>query len=91
MKDKVEDRHCEICKEKATNICFECSFYLCDSCFKFIHEKKANINHKKEDIDPYVSIDIKCPKHEKNHMNLFCIDEKSKHIFIIIFYSIFML
>ena len=91
MEDKVEDRHCEICKEKATNICFECSFYLCDSCFKFIHEKKANINHKKEDIDPYVSIDIKCPKHEKNHMNLFCIDEKSKHIFIIIFYSIFML
>ena len=65
MKDTVEDRHCEICKEKATNICFECSFYLCDSCFKFIHEK--------------------------NHMNLFCIDEKSKHIFIIIFYSIFML
>ena len=91
MEDKVEDRHCEICKEKATNICFECSFYLCDSCFKFIHEKKANIKHKKEDIDPYVSIDIKCPKHEKNHMNLFCIDEKSKHIFIIIFYSIFML
>ena len=78
MEDNIIERTCELCKEKATNICFECSFYLCDSCFKFLHEKKANLEHKKEDIDPFVNIDINCPEHPKNQMNLFCIEEKSK-------------
>ena len=43
MEDKIEERICEICKEKATNIRFDCSFYLCDSCFRFIHETKNRI------------------------------------------------
>ena len=82
MEDKIEERKCEICKEKATNICFDCSFYLCDSCFKFIHEKKANLEHKKEEIDPFVSIDIKCPEHSKSQLNLFCIEEKCNEYYI---------
>ena len=92
MEDKIEERICEICKEKATNICFDCSFYLCDSCFRFIHEKKANLEHKKEEIDPFISIDIKCPEHSKSQMNLFCIDEKGNKYFIIFNFinSIFM-
>ena len=81
---KKEEKNCEICKEIATNVCFECSFYLCNSCFKFIHEKKANLSHQKEDIDPYISLDIKCPEHPKNSLNLFCSEEKRKNIFFIL-------
>ena len=64
-KEKIEEKKCELCKDKATNVCFECSFYLCDSCFKFLHEKKANLEHKKDDIN----------------MNLFCIEEKSNNLY----------
>ena len=80
----AEEKKCELCKENATNICFNCSFYLCDSCFKYLHEKKENIGHKKENIDPFISLDIKCPKHNKVPMNLFCIDEKSNYLIIFI-------
>ena len=83
MEDKIEEKLCELCKEKATNICYDCSFYLCDSCFIFLHDKKANIGNKKEEIDSFVSIDIKCQKHPKNEMNLFCVKEKCNLIFSI--------
>ena len=76
------EKKCELCEEKATSICFDCSFYLCDSCFTFIHEKKAKAGHKKEDINPYISLDIKCPLHPKIPMSLFCVEEKSKYIYI---------
>ena len=69
---------CEICETNATIICLNCSNYYCDSCFKLIHEKKAKSNHKKEAIDYFIPIDIKCPDHPGNLMNLFCIDEKGK-------------
>jgi hypothetical protein len=80
MEDMNEERKCELCQEKATILCFDCSFYLCGICSKFLHDKKANQEHKKEDIDPFVSIDIKCSIHPKYHMNLFCVNEKSKKI-----------
>ena len=67
---------CEFWGADATNLCFECLEYFCDSCFKTIHEKKLKINHKKETIDLYVPIDLKCPEHPKVPINLFCIDEK---------------
>jgi len=76
-KEETMNKQCELCKETATNICFDCSFYLCDSCFEFLHEKKANLEHKKDEIDPFISIDIKCPEHQKIPMNLFCLKEKS--------------
>ena len=76
-KEEIITKQCELCKETATNICFDCSFYLCDSCFEFLHEKKANLEHKKDEIDPFISIDIKCPVHPKIPMNLFCLKEKS--------------
>ena len=65
-KIKSMEKNCELCKEAATNICYDCSFYLCDSCFKFLHKKKANLEHKKEKIDPCISIDMNCAKHPKN-------------------------
>ena len=44
---------------------------------------KLYIN-KKEKIDPYIPIDLKCPQHPRVSNNLFCIDEKGKK-----FYKIF--
>ena len=81
-KININDKNCELCKELASNICYECCLYLCDSCFSFLHEKKANLFHKKEEIDPLISIDIKCPEHPNVPMNLFCSKEKS-NIYII--------
>ena len=69
---------CGICKEDSSCLCFKCNNYFCESCYKFVHEKKNNSNHKKETIDPFVSIDVKCPDHPEDRVNLFCIDEKGK-------------
>ena len=71
-------KECEICKSNATCLCFQCIFYFCDSCFKLIHDKQANSTHKKEIIDPFAPIDIKCPYHVKYPIDYFCIDEKGK-------------
>ena len=73
---------CDICEMTATILCLNCSNYYCDSCFKFVHDKKAKSQHKKENIDAFVPIDIKCPEHPNNPMNLFCVDEKGKIYFI---------
>ena len=69
-------KHCEICNYEAKGLCFECFSYFCESCFKFVHEKSFNKEHKKEEIDYFVPIDLKCPKHPKNIINLYCLDEK---------------
>ena len=80
--NKINDKKCELCKEPATNICYDCCLYLCHSCFTFLHEKTTNLFHKKEEIDPFISIDIKCPEHPNVPMNLFCSEEKSKKFII---------
>ena len=49
--------------------------YFCEWCFKFVHEKSCN-DHKKEEIDYLVPIDLKCPEHPKNIINLFCVEER---------------
>lgn len=67
---------CEICGEIAKSICLECNQYYCDLCFKFIHEKKKNYNHKKEHIDNFIPIQTKCSIHSDVPMNLFCLTEK---------------
>ena len=41
-----------------------------------MHEDTKNNQHKKEKIDYNVPIDTRCPYHEGNNINLFCIDEK---------------
>jgi len=69
-------KQCEICEIEATNLCLECSNYYCDACYKYVHDKKAKKNHKKEKIDFFAPIDTKCIEHPKILMNLFCIDEK---------------
>ena len=69
---------CEICKSNATCLCFKCNSYFCEKCYKIIHQIKKDPEHKKESIDPFVPIDLKCPDHPQDRMSLFCIDEKGK-------------
>ena len=74
---------CDICRAQATLLCMECLFnYFCESCYKFIHDKKENSNHKKEKIDYFVPIDTKCPEHPDVALNLFCLEEKGNYIYI---------
>ena len=79
------DKKCEICEENANNLCIKCMSYFCDSCFKFIHEKKNKKDHQKELIDPFVAINMKCPDHPLNPITLFCISEKGKSYILIVF------
>ena len=72
-----KNKKCQICGIDAKTLCFECMNYFCDACFKFVHDKQINSNHKKLKIDYFVHIDIKCTEHPKNLLNLFCLDEKS--------------
>ena len=72
------EKNCDICGANANCLCFNCINYFCDSCFKLIHDKQKNSNHKKEKIDPYIPIELKCKEHPKIPLNLFCIDEKGK-------------
>ena len=71
-------KECEVCRKQATNICYECFIYFCDSCYKIAHDNLTNNNHKKEKIDYFIQIDTKCLAHPKNPINLFCLDEKGK-------------
>ena len=78
MENKQKNyKQCDICKvDEATSLCPQCFSYYCDGCFKQVHEKKENKDHKKEAIDFNVPIDTRCPVHDKNPINLFCLDEK---------------
>lgn len=71
-------KKCDICKTEAKNLCLVCMNYFCDSCYKFIHEKEANNQHKKEKIDYFVPFDTKCKDHPTNPICLFCVDDNSK-------------
>ena len=75
-KNKNGIKECDICSSNATCLCFKCLQYFCDSCYKFIHDKRKNSEHKKKLIDPYVPIDIKCPEHPNGIMDFFCVNEK---------------
>ena len=68
---------CDMCKvEEAKSLCLNCFSYYCDGCFKQVHQKKENSEHKTQKVDVFVPIDTRCPDHEKIPINLFCIDYK---------------
>ena len=73
-----QNKDCEICNTNSTCLCFKCNSYFCERCYKLIHDIKNNPEHKKENIDPYIPIDVKCPLHPDYPMHLLCIDEKGK-------------
>ena len=79
MKANENMKVCEICKENAVFLCFTCKNYFCIKCYKYVHDMKINSDHKKENIDPYIPIDIKCPEHPDHPIYLFCKDEKGKN------------
>ena len=69
---------CDICKEPANNVCFDCSFYLCDSCLDYIHEKKSNFDHKNEEIEQLIPLIVKCEKHPKIPITKFSKNKNGK-------------
>ena len=71
-------KKCDICRSEAKCLCFECNEYFCENCYKLIHELKKDPKHKKENIDLFIPIDLKCPEHPKDRINLFCLDDKGK-------------
>ena len=48
--------------------------YFCDSCFKIAYNNEENKLHKKDKIDYFVSINLKCSEHKLYPMGFFCID-----------------
>ena len=77
-KKQKQIKECDICGADATCLCFKCINYFCERCYKLIHDLQKNSNHKKEMIDHFVPIDLKCPEHPTIPINLFCLDEKGK-------------
>ena len=49
-------------------------------------ENQKNITHKKEIIDPFIPMDLKCPDHPEHPVYLFCAEEKGKIILINIYF-----
>ena len=75
-------KECQLCQSNAPFLCFECNYYLCESCFNLIHSKQKNSAHKKEPLDPIVPIELNCKKHPKDRLNLFCFKEKGNFFYI---------
>ena len=75
-KKETKIKECDTCGKNSTSLCFKCLEYFCDECYKYVHDKQINSNHKKEEIDIYVPIDLKCQDHPEVPLNLFCLDEK---------------
>ena len=78
-------KECEICNSNVNCLCMKCKSYFCENCYKIIHDLKKDSNHIKENIDPFVPIDLKCPEHPDNPMNLFCVEEKGKLNYLFVF------
>ena len=73
---EVKLKKCDFCKIDATCLCYKCMSYFCDSCFKIAHNNEENKLHKKDKIDYFAPIDLKCPEHKLYPMGLFCVNEK---------------
>ena len=83
-------KKCDFCDTTdAICLCFQCMSYYCDSCYKLSHKSERKKVHKKEKIDYFAPIDIKCPEHELYPMDLFCVDEKGKIKFFNKYFFIF--
>ena len=78
MSEKINNKKCEICELEATCLWFKCNFYLCNKCYKIVHDLKQSPGHKKELIDPWIYYDLKCTLHNTQQNTLFCLDDKSQ-------------
>ena len=67
---------CELCGEQpATVLCAECWRCYCDGCSEFIHKKTSKKGHKTEIIPEGVIVNARCPIHNDNPLEMFCVDE----------------
>ena len=82
-KNQKLTKECWFCKKNAICLCFKCNNYFCEKCFKVTHDLINESSHKKEEIDTFVPIDLKCQVHDQFPMYLFCIDEKGNSIYYI--------
>ena len=74
----AEQKECSRCEENATFVCFDCKDYYCENCFNLMHQKAKNKFHKKEEISPFLSIELKCLRHERYQITSFCLTDKGK-------------
>ena len=81
--NRKNEKYCEICGSLAKELCLDCMVYFCEECYKYVHNKKLNHQHKRDKIDYFVPLDTKCPDHTKDRISLFCIDEKGKFLYLI--------
>ena len=85
MEEKPKQiKSCDFCGVNASSICFKCNNYFCDNCFKIIHDLKKSEVHKKEELDFFIPIELKCHKHFPNLNNLFCLNEKKFAVLYVI-------
>ena len=78
MEENLLIKKCDFCKGDATSLCIKCMSYFCDTCFQIAHKSEETKSHKKEKIDYFCPIDVKCPIHKLYPNELFCTDEMSK-------------
>ena len=74
MSEKV--KVCEFCEEQsATVLCAECCRCYCDECSKLTHAIGSKKGHKVDTLPKGVTINARCPIHNDNPLEMFCIDE----------------
>ncbi len=86
MENAFTLKKCEICFKEATCVCFKCMSYFCDSCYNLVHQIEQRKTNKKDKIDLFIPIEVKCPEHNLVPMNLFCLDEQGKIEYNFIFH-----
>ena len=62
---------------------------ISERCYKLIHDVKNDPTHKKENIDPFIPIELKCPIHPQDRMNLFSVNDKGMYIIIYLEKTVF--
>ena len=66
---RLGSKFCDVCKEKASRVCFGCMLCLCDSCIDRKHVRLDNcVEHKTFPISSH----ILCDRHENNYNLFFC-------------------
>ena len=74
-------KECHLCQCNAPFLCFECNYYLCQSCYDLIHSKQKNSSHKKEPLDRFVPIELNCQIHQKIDLIYFVSEKKVIYLY----------
>jgi len=87
MEVKSKSKKCQVCLLDATCQCFKCLENFCDSCYNIAHKNEERKSHKKEKLDYYIPLDMKCPVHNLVPLNLFCVDDKGNYIYLFLYFN----